>query len=100
MPAGRAKRLKRKPPRFKLRACYSKLIGYAALSCARFIKPINGACLKIAGICSSMLSFSVPFMDRGKVPHSAGAAQRQQEARFGYEEANGTVKLVQTNAGR
>ena len=44
--------------------------------------------------------FGAPFMDRGKVPHSAGAAQRQQEARFGYEEANGTVKLVQTNAGR
>ena len=73
---GRAKRLKRKPPRFKLRACYSKLIGYAALSCASSIKPINGACLKIVGICSSMLSFSVPFMDRGKVPQRPGTATK------------------------
>ena len=57
----RAKRLNLKPPRLKLRACYSKLLGYAALSCARLIKPINGACLEIVGICSSMLSHLVPL---------------------------------------
>ena len=58
---GRAKRLNLKPPRLKLRACYSKLLGYAALRCARLIKPINGACLEIVGRCSSMLSHLVPL---------------------------------------
>ena len=81
----RAKRLNLKPPRLKLRACYSKLIGYAALSCARFIKLINGACLKIVGICSSMLSFSAPFMDRGKVPQCPGTATKFMQHRNTFE---------------
>ena len=52
----RAKRLNLKTPRLQLCACYSKLFGYTALRCARLIKPINSACLKLVGICSSMLS--------------------------------------------
>ena len=47
--------------RRSLCACYSKLFGYAALRCARLIKPINGACFKLVGICSSMLSHLVPL---------------------------------------
>ena len=57
----RAKRLNLKPPSFQLSACYSKLLGYAALRCARLIKPINGASFKLVGICSSMLSHLVPL---------------------------------------
>lgn len=57
----RAKRLNLKPPSFQLSACYSKLLGYAALRCARLIKPINGACFKLVGIRSSMLSHWVPL---------------------------------------
>ena len=57
----RAKRLNLKPLSFQLSACYSKLLGYAALRCARLIKPINGACFKLVGIGSSMLSHWVPL---------------------------------------
>ena len=57
----RAKRLNLKPPSFQLSACYSKLLGYAALRCARLIKPIHGACFKLVGICSSRLSHLVPL---------------------------------------
>ena len=57
----RAKRLNLKPPSFQLSTCYSKLLGYAALRCARLIKPINGACFKLVGICSSMLSHLEPL---------------------------------------
>lgn len=72
----RAKRLNLKPLSFQLSACYSKLLGYAALRCARLIKPINGACFKLVSICSSMLSHLVPLSWTGvKYPNDREQAQ-------------------------
>jgi len=78
-----AKRLNLKPPSFQLSACYSKLLGYAALRCARLIKPINGACFKLVGICSSMLSHLVPLSWTGvKYPTVREQAPSSMEGLF------------------
>ena len=61
-----------KPPSLQLSARDPKFLGNTALRRARLIKPVNRCSLEIIRVCSALLSFDAPLVDRGKVPHCPG----------------------------